>query len=204
MAAIKSREKTMLLDTDVILLVSMMKKAKLAAEWGKQTKHLCPSNTRVETFLSEFKLEVEQTCQVLGLLGLVDKCSSELGYKPTHRLIDIITDHMIKPARVTERPFENLDDGSVGLLWKLGTSDQSGMTLDQVRDLCETARIELEGAQERDDYPYNDDQDDDDGVKHSCFNVLAVLGLLKSVGGSQYRPTRLMYNLVTELLERYQ
>ena len=26
----------MLLDTDIILLVSMMKKAKLAAEWGKQ------------------------------------------------------------------------------------------------------------------------------------------------------------------------
>ena len=185
-------------------MLNITRKAKLTAEWGKQTKHLCPSNTRVETFLSEFKLEVEQTCQVLGLLGLVDKCSSELGYKPTHRLIDIITDQMIKPARVTERPFENLDDGSVGLLWKLGTSDQSGMTLDQVRDLCETARIELEGAQERDDYPYNDDQDDDDGVKHSCFNVLAVLGLLKSAGGSQYRPTRLMYNLVTELLERYQ
>ena len=195
----------MLLDTDIILLVSMMKKAKLAAEWGKQTKHLCPSNTRVETFLSEFKLEVEQTCQVLEFLGLVDKCFSELGYKPTHRLIDIITDQMIKPARVTERPFENLDDGFVGLLWRLGTSGRNGKTVDQVRDLCETARIELEGAQERDDYPYNDDdQDDDDDVKHSCFNVLAVLGLLKSVGASQYRPTRLMYNLVTELLERYQ
>ena len=60
----------MLLDTDVILLVSMLKKARLAAEWGKQTRHLCPSITRVETFLSEFKLEVEQTCRVLEFLGL--------------------------------------------------------------------------------------------------------------------------------------
>jgi hypothetical protein len=199
----------MLLDTDVILLVSMMRKAKLTAEWGKQTKHLCPSNTRVETFLSEFKLEVAQTCQVLGLLGLVDKCSSGLGYKPTHRLIDIMTDRMIRSEKVSESPLETLDDGFVGLLWRLGTSGRNGRTVDQVRDLCETARIELEGAQERtqerDDYRYNDDDhDDDDDVKHSCFNVLAVLGLLKSVGASQYRPTRLMYNLVTELLERYQ
>jgi hypothetical protein len=195
----------MLLDTDIILLVSMMKKTKLAAEWGKQTKHLCPSNTRVETFLSEFKLEVEQACQVLEFLGLVDKCFSELGYKSTHRLIDIITDQMIKPARVTERPFENLNDGFVGLLWRLGTSGRNVKTVDQVRDLCEIARIELEGAKEGDDYPYkDDDQDDDDGAKHSCFNVLAVLGLLKPVGASRYRPTRLMYNLVTELLERYQ
>jgi hypothetical protein len=135
----------------------------------------------------------------------VDKCSSELGYKPTHRLIDIITDRMIRSGKVSESPFENQDDGFVGLLWRLGTSDRNGKTVDQVRHLCETARIELEGAQEWDDYPYNDDdQDDDDDVKHSCFNVLAVLGLLKSVGASPYRPTRLMYNLVTELLERYQ
>jgi hypothetical protein len=89
LGAIICRRETMILDTDLILLVSMLKKARLAAEWGKQTKHLCPSNTRVETFLSEFKLEVEQTCRVLEFLGLVDKCSSELGYKPTHRLIDI-------------------------------------------------------------------------------------------------------------------
>jgi hypothetical protein len=195
----------MLLDTDIILLVSMMKKAKLTAEWGKQTKHLCPSNTRVETFLSEFKLEVEQTCQVLEFLGLVDKCFSKLGYRPTHRLIDIVTDQMIKPARVTEGPVWNLNGRFVDLLWRLGTSGRNGRRVDQIRELCETARIELEGAQERDDYPYNDDdQDDDDDVKHSCFNVLAVLGLLKSVGASQYRPTRLMYNLVTELSERYQ
>jgi hypothetical protein len=195
----------MLLDTDVILLVSMMRKAKLTAEWGKQTKHLCPSNTTVETFLSEFKLEVAQTCQVLWLLGLVDKCSSELGYKPTHRLIDIITDQMIKPARVTEGPLWNLNGRFVDLLWRFGTSGRNGTTVDQLRELCETARIEFEGVQERDDYPYDDDaQDDDDDVKHSCFNVLAVLGLLKSVGASQSRPTRLMYNLVMELSERYQ
>ena len=54
-----------------------------------------------------------------------------------------------------------------GLLWRLGTSGRNGKTVDQVRDLCETARIELEGAQERDDYPYNgDNEDDDDDVKH--------------------------------------
>ena len=199
----------MLLDTDVILLVSMSKKARLAAEWGKQIKYLCPSHTTVETFLSEFKQEVEQTCRVLEFLGLVDKCSSELGYKPTHRLIDIITDRMIRSEKVSESPLETLDDSFVGLLWRLGTNGRNGRTVDQVRDLCETARIELEGAQERtqerDDYRYNDDDHDgDDDVKHSCFNVLAVLGLLKSVGASQYRPTRLMYNLVTELSERYQ
>jgi hypothetical protein len=39
-------------------------------------------------------------------------------------------------------------------------------------------------------------------VKQFCFDALAILGLLKPV--SRYRPTRLMYNLVTELLERYQ
>jgi hypothetical protein len=115
----------MLSDTDVLLLVSMLKKARLAAEWRKQIKYLCPSHTTVETLLSEFKLEVEQTCRALEFLGLVDKCSSELGYKPTHRLIDIITDRMIRSGKISEGPFENLDDGFGGLLWRLGTSGRS-------------------------------------------------------------------------------
>ena len=105
----------------------------------------------METFLSEFKQEVEQTYRVLELRELVDKCSSELGYKPTHRLIDIITDRMLDFAKVSESSLDNLNDGFVGLLWRLGTSGRNGRIKDQVRQLCETARVEFEGAQERDD-----------------------------------------------------
>src|SRR5258708_19941862 len=95
-----------MLDTDSLLLASIFRKA-------------YPLNPQppVAMFLHHFGFQIDRTCRVLKLLGLVEEASSNLGFKPTHRLIDIITDRMVQPT--VEFPLPNFNDNFFTSLFQL-------------------------------------------------------------------------------------
>jgi hypothetical protein len=124
----------------------------------------------------------DPTCRVLERLGLVEKkASCTLGFKPTHRLINIIADRMVKPTTRSKNPVANVDHDFVDRLWQLAN------------DVDEE---EAEVAEQEPVQPTLAEQADGE-AKSFCCQVLVVLGLLKK-GADGYMPTRLIHNLILE------
>lgn len=98
-------------DTESLLMVSIFRKA-------------YPPNRQptAEMFLRHFRF-IDRTCRVLKLLGLVEEAPSTLGFKPTHRLIDIITDRMVQPTVEGKNAVPKIDDDFVAPLWQLVAGD---------------------------------------------------------------------------------
>ena len=69
--------------------------------------------------MQHFASQIDQTCGVLKLLGLVEEASSNLGFKPTPRLIEIITDRMVQPTVQSKMAVGNIDNNLVDSLWQL-------------------------------------------------------------------------------------
>jgi hypothetical protein len=163
-----------MLDTDSSLMVSIFQKAYPLKPQPPAAK-----------FLHHFGFEIDRTCRVLKLLGLVEEASSNLGFKPTHRLIDIITDRMVQPT--VDYAVAKVDDNFVDSVWQLvaGNDDE-----DDEDDEDE------KGDEQEDKDGIEDGKGDEDGQAFCC-QVFVVLGLLKEKAG-RYVPTRLMHKLILE------
>jgi hypothetical protein len=144
------------LDSESLLMVSIFRKA-------------CPLNPQptAAMFLHHFRFEIDRTCRLLKLLGLVEEAPSTLGFKPTDRLIDIITDRMVQPTVEGKNAVPKVVDDIVAPLWQLVCGD---------------------------DYEDEDDETGEDGQAFCC-HVFVVLGLLKGTADG-YVPTRLMHKLI--------
>ena len=154
-------------DTESLLMVSIFRKA-------------YPPNRQptAEMFLRHFRF-IDRTCRVLKLLGLVEEAPSTLGFKPTHRLIDIITDRMVQPTVEGKNAVPKIDDDFVAPLWQLVAGD----------DYEDEEDEEVENG---------DEQEAPDGIVDGqafCCHVFVVLGLLKEKADG-YIPTRLMQKLI--------
>jgi hypothetical protein len=98
-----------MLDTYSLLIVSIFQKA-----------YLLSPQPSAEMFLHHFAFEIDRTCGVLESLGLVEKASSTIGFKPTYRLIDIITGRMVQPTVESKNTGEKVDDNVIAdSLWEL-------------------------------------------------------------------------------------
>lgn len=157
------------LDSESLLMVSIFQKA-------------YPLNPQpsAERFLHRFAVEINETCGVLKLLGLVEEASSNLGFKPTHRLIEIITDRMVQPNVESKRALGNIDTNLVDSLWRLvAWTDEDE---------------EDERDEQEDEHEIEDCEGGGDGLAF-CRQVFVVLGLL-SEEADRYVPTRLIHNLI--------
>jgi hypothetical protein len=160
-----------MLDTDSLLLVSILQKA----------YPLSPQPS-AEIFLQHCAVEIDQTCGVLKLLGLVEDASSSLGFKPTHRFIEIITDRMVQPTVESKSAVGNIDNNFVDplcrlVVWNVNEEEE------------EDERHELEVEDE-----IGDCEGFGDGLAF-CRQVFVVLGLLTEKADN-YVPARLMHNLI--------
>jgi hypothetical protein len=198
-----------MLDTETIFLASVFQKA-------------CPLTPQpsVGEFLHDFELGIDRTCRMLNFLGLVEDAPSTLGFKPTHRLIDIVVDRMVRANTEGNNPVARVEADCFGWLWQLVTRDlgdehnvgvnKNAQVVDEtvlkaVSDEREDEQDELnveDELEENDDLDedWNEESDDEDKADGSgqqfCCKVF-VLGLLK-VGYKRYVPTRLMANLFLE------
>jgi hypothetical protein len=163
-------------DTDSLLLVSIFRKA-------------YPLNPQppAPIFLHHFGFEIDRTCRVLKLLGLVEEASSILGFKPTDRLIGIITDRMLQPTVEGKNAVPKGGDDFVDSLWQLvaGNDDEDD------EDDEDEEKDEREAADSIEDDKGGDDR------QAFCCRVFVVLGLLKEKA-NRYVPTRLMHKLILE------
>jgi hypothetical protein len=159
-----------MLDTESLLMVSIFQKA-------YPLRHQPPA----AIFLHHFGFEINRTCRVLKLLGLAEEASSTLGFKLTHRLIDLITDGRLQP--ITEIEFEDVQSGFVDTLWQLVAGNNE-----------EDEDDEDEGEQEDEDQIYGDERVDG---RTLCCRVFVLLGLLQEKSDI-YVPTRLMHKLILE------
>jgi hypothetical protein len=158
-----------MLDTESSLLVSIFQKA----------YPLSPQPS-AEMFQHHFAVEINETCGVLKLLGLVEEASSNLGFKPTPRLIEIITDRMVQPTVQSKSAVGNIDYNLVDSLWRLvAWADEEE---------------EDERDEQEDKHEIEDCQGGGDGLAF-CRQVFVVLGLLREEAGN-YVPTRLMQSLI--------
>jgi hypothetical protein len=96
------RKINIMLDTYSLLIVSIFQKA----------YPLSPQPS-AEMFLHHFAFEIDRTCGVLESLGLVEKASSTIGFKPTRRLIEVITDRMIQPTVESKNAAAKVDDSFI-------------------------------------------------------------------------------------------
>ena len=160
-----------MLDTESLLLVSIFQKA----------YPLSPQPS-AEMFQHHFAVEINETCGVLKLLGLVEQASSNLGFKPTPRLLKIITDRMVQPTVESKSAVGNIDYNLVDSLWQL------------------VAWVDEEEEDKEDEQEDEDEDEIEDcqGGGHGlafCRQVFVVLGLLREEAGN-YVPTRLMQSLI--------
>jgi hypothetical protein len=97
-----------MLDTETIFLASVFLKA-------------CPLTPQpsVAEFLHHFGLAIDRTCRMLKFLGLVEDAPSTLGFKPTHRLIDIVVDRMVRANTEGNNPVAKVEADCFGWLWQL-------------------------------------------------------------------------------------
>jgi hypothetical protein len=138
-----------------------------------------------EMFLHHFAFEVDRTCGVLESLGLVEKASSTIGFKPTHRLIDIITDRMIQPTVESKTAAAEVDDNFIAdSLRELGAGNDYEDDSDSIGD-------------EQKDVDGIEDSEGGKGGQPFCLQVLVFLGLLREKA-DRYVPTRLMHKLLPE------
>jgi hypothetical protein len=163
-----------MLDTESLLLVSIFQKA-------------YPLSPRppAEMFLHHFAVQIDGTCGVLKLLGLVEVTSSSLGFKPTHRLIEIITDRMVQPTVESKSAVGNIETNFVDSLWRLVAWNAN-------------EEEEREEEDERDEQEKEDEIGDCEGGGDGlafCRRVFVVLGLLREEA-DRYVPTRLIQNLI--------
>src|SRR6266849_6779676 len=108
-AEFPSIERSILMfDTESLLMVSLFRKACPLKPQPSPTK-----------FLHRFAFQIDRTCRMLKLLGLAEEASSNLGFKPTPRLIDIMTDRMVQPTVKSKNAVTNVYDDSVAALWRL-------------------------------------------------------------------------------------
>jgi hypothetical protein len=137
-----------------------------------------------EMFLHHFAFEVDRTCGVLESLGLVEKTSSTIGFKPTRRLIDVITDRMAQPTVESKNPAEKVDDNFIA---------------DSLRELVSNDyKDDSDGiGDEQKDVDGNEDGKGGKGGQPFCLQVLVFLGLLREKA-DRYVPTRLMHKLLPE------
>jgi hypothetical protein len=158
-----------MLDTESLLLVSIFQKA-------------YPLSPRppTEMFLHHFAVEINETFGVLKLLGLVEEASSNLGFRPTHRLLDIITDRMVQPTVLSKSAVGNIDTNFVASLCRL-----VAWADDEEED---------ERDEQEDKHEIEDCQGGGDGLAF-CRQVFVVLGLLREEADG-YVPTRLIQNLI--------
>ena len=160
-----------MLDSESFLMVSIFRKA-------------YPPNRQptAEMFLRHSRF-IDRTCRVLKLLGLVEEAPSTLGFKPTHRLIDIITDRMVQPTvEGKKKAVPKVADDFVDSLWQLVAGDD----------------YEDEEDEEDEEVENGDEQGAADGIVDGqafCCHVYVVLGLLKEKADG-YVPTRLMQKLI--------
>jgi hypothetical protein len=193
-----------MLDTDSLLMVSIFQKA-----------YPLSPKPRAEIFLHRFAVEINETCGVLKLLGLVEEASSNLGFKPTQRLIEIVVNRMARPNTKGNNPIAKINPDCFNWLWHhvvgdLGDEDE--VELDAEIEIDEEEVLETpdekteldEGESEKADDEEEEEEDDDDGdveqglnAEGFCRQVFLLLGLLKWNGGIQL-PTRLMHNLLLE------
>jgi hypothetical protein len=145
------------MDLQSALLISIFQKACTFEGDG----HLSASE-----YLKKYRRLIEETGRLLQGLGLAKlDDQSELGWKPTARLVSII-------AKQGTRPLRNS---------KTRETQRDNLLLDAVIDL---AHLNL------DDVP---------GAVHYGFEVLGVLGLLRSsVDDIAWKPTPLLRQLVLE------
>jgi hypothetical protein len=196
-----------MLDTETAFLASVFQKA-------------CPLTPQpsMGEFLRDFELEVDRTCRMLKFLGLVEDAASTLGFKPTHRLIDIIVDRMVRANTEGNNPVAKVEADCFGWLWQLVTRDVGSEHNIEVNEDAkvvvlkavnhkgedeqddEQDELDVEDDAEENDGPEywdeeNDDDDQDDGSgQQFCCKVFVLLGLLKT-GYKKYVPTRLMADL---------
>jgi hypothetical protein len=163
-----------MLDAYSLLMVSIFQKA----------YPLSPQPS-AEMFLHHFAFEVNRTCGVLESLGLVEKASSTIGFKPTHRLIKIITDRLVQTTVESKNPAAEVDDNFIA---------------DSLRE------VGAGNDYEDDSDGIGDEQEDVDGIEDGaggkggqpfCLQVLVFLGLLREKA-DRYVPTRLMHKLLPE------
>jgi hypothetical protein len=152
-------------DTYSLLMVSIFQKA-----------YPLSPKPRAEIFLQHFASEIDRTLFAQKLLGLVEKAPSNIGFKPTSRLIGIITDRMVQSTVENESTAVKVDDDFLKLFWKLVAGND-----------CED-----------DSDDDGDEQEDEDGEggedgQTFCWQVFVVLGLLRE-NADRYVPTRLMHN----------
>jgi hypothetical protein len=147
-----------MLDSESLLFVSILQKA-----------YPLSPQPPAEIFLRHFASQIDQTCGVLKLLGLVEEASSNLGFKPTHRLIEIITDRMVQPTAVGD-----IDNNLVDSLWRLvAWADEEE---------------EDERDEQEDEHEIEDCQGGGDGLAF-CRQVFVVLGLLEEKADLGYLET---------------
>jgi hypothetical protein len=192
-------------DTESLLLVSILQKA-----------YPLDPQPPAKMFLHHFAFEIDRTFRVLEFLGLVENAASKLGFKPTHRLIDIVVNRMTRPNTEGNNPIAKVNPDCFGWLWHhvvgdLGDEDE--VELDAEIEIDEEEVLEKpdeeteldEGESEKaDDEEEEEEEDDDDGdveqglnAEGFCRQVFLLLGLLKWNGGIQL-PTRLMHDLLLE------
>ena len=160
------------LDSESLLMVSIFRK-------------VYPLNRQPTAAMFLHRFEIDRTCRVLKLLGLVEEAPSTLGFKPTHRLIDIITKRMVQPTVGRKNAVPKVVDDFVAPLWQLVGGDDY--------DDEEDEEVENGDEQEAAD-GIEDDKGGEDGEAFCC-HVFVVLGLLKEKADG-YVPTRLMHKLI--------
>jgi hypothetical protein len=155
-------------DNDSFLVMSIFRKA-------------YSSEVSAAKLVPIFDFLADPTCRVLERLGLVEKkASCTLGFKPTHRLINIIADRMVQPTTRNKNPVANVDHDLVDLLWQLANDVDEEEAEVAEQEPVQRALAEADGR-----------------AKSFCCQVLVVLGLLKK-GADGYMPTRLIHNLILE------
>jgi len=159
---------SIMLDTESLLLVSILQKA-----------YPLDPQPPAEMFLHHFAFEVDRTCGVLESLGLVEKASSTIGFKPTRRLIDLITDRMVQPTVAAKVH----DDSVTDSLQEPGAGNDYEDDSNGIGD-------------EKKDVDGIEDGEGGKGGQDFCFQVLVFLGLLLREKADRYLPTRLMHDLL--------
>src|SRR5260370_35986159 len=100
-------------DNDSFLVMSIFRKA-------------YDSEASAEKLVPIFDFLADPTCRVLERLGLVEKASCTLGFKPTHRLINIIADRMVQTTTRSKNTVANVDHDFLDLLWRLASDWDAG------------------------------------------------------------------------------
>src|SRR5260370_41703602 len=168
-------------DNDSFLVMSIFRKA-------------YDSEASAAELVPIFDFLADPTCRVLERLGLLEKASCTLGFKPTDRLINIIADRMVQPTTRSKNPVANVDHDLVDLLWQLANDVDEEEAEAAEQEPVQPALDEQ--ADEQEDDEDEEDQEDEE-ARNFCCQVLVVLGLLKK-GADGYIPTRLIHNLLLE------